>query len=119
VRLLRKTLLTFAVALGVVAAYLGLGVLAHRWSLWALLLVALVVLPASYWRARNFRRRSIVLLVLAALLAASPVDVVFSRERGPDLRFAKASYGIACTSEACYACTVPFHPVRWAVVIAL
>ena len=57
VRLVLKALQALAVVLGIVSVYFALGVVAHRWSLWDLSLVALVVLPVSLWRVGLIRFR--------------------------------------------------------------
>ena len=56
-RLVLKALQALAVVLGIVSVYFALGVVAHRWSLWDLSLVALVVLPVSLWRVGLIRFR--------------------------------------------------------------
>lgn len=119
VRFASRAVQTVAVVAGVVVADVVLGVLAFRWSVWALALVALVVLPGSVWLGRSVGRRCVALLATACVLAASPVDVVFTLERGPAIRLAEASYGIGCSSEACYGCLPPVYRARWALVIAL
>jgi hypothetical protein len=104
---------------GVIAANLMLDVLAFRWSVWVLALVALAVLPVSVWRGRPVGRRCVAFLAAACVLAASPVDLVFTLRRGPAIRLAEARYGPWCSSEACYGCMPPVYRARWALVLAL
>ncbi|HSN91427.1 MAG TPA: hypothetical protein VLS93_09380 [Anaeromyxobacteraceae bacterium] len=114
-----KAFRALAVLVGVVVVYIVLGLVAYRHALSHLLLVALVVLPVWSWQGRAFRRRCAAFAVAACLIAASPLDIVFASERGRGIRVAEASYGWACSSEACYGCTPPVHRARWAVVVAL
>jgi hypothetical protein len=118
-RLAARALRCLAVAFGVGLAYVSLSIFAHRWSLWYLALLALLVLPYSFALGRSFGRRCAAFGLVACILAVSPVDVVFTLRRGLAVRLSRASYGVVCDSEACYGCSPSLHRARWAVILAL
>jgi hypothetical protein len=89
-----------------------------RHSVFYLAALAVVVLPLSCWYRKPFARITLLFLALAMGLAASPVDLQVRPEGRARVRLLQASYGLACNSDrACYGCTVPIHPAKFAVVI--
>jgi hypothetical protein len=115
-----NVLMTMAILAGVCLVWMVLGVFAYRYSGFYLAVLAMVVLPVSYWRRQRVARMCLLFLVAAVVLAASPVDFLVRSETHAQVRLLPARYGIACTSdEACYGCWAPLHPSKAAVVVDL
>ncbi len=103
---------------GVVLVAFVLEVFSLRRSVIYLALLAVVVLPFSSWYRVKFARACVLFLGVALALAASPVDIQVRSEGRAGVRLLRASYGIACSPDrACYGCTVPIYPAKFAVVI--
>ncbi len=119
VRLAVHALSTIGVAIGVIAVYFAISLLGFRKANFELAVVALAVLPFSFWTRRSFRRWCVAFVLAAGLLVASPVDIVFTFRGTPGLRFVRPSFGPACASDACYGCTRWFNDPQWAIVVAL
>ncbi len=115
-----KTLLTVAIVPGFL---LLLSFFAMRFSLLLWALCSLLLLPIPVWFRLDFKKWCIRSLVIALVLAFSPIDIGIAHLGRPGLHFMRANHGLVhggrCpTGELCYGCFVDPWPAGVAVVIS-